>query len=67
MSKSRERQFKELDKLIDNLDPLRAEALDLIIKTHGEQLGRLEVREVIYRLATEVAFLRKKRQLGYVQ
>lgn len=64
---SRSTLFKKLELLRQQQDDLTPESVELIFNSVGQDTGKLEAEEALFRMALEIKILRLKRKLGYVQ
>lgn len=64
---SRTTLFRKLALLQQHQDDLTPEAVELIFNSVGQDTGKLEAEEALFRMALEIKILRLKRKLGYVQ
>ncbi|AZS06384.1 hypothetical protein AAS23_gp71 [Pantoea phage vB_PagS_AAS23] len=64
---SRDTLFRKLNALQQHQKNLTPEAVELIFNSVGQDTGKLETNEALFRMALEIKILRLKLKLGYVQ
>lgn len=64
---SRDTLFRRLNALQQRQDDLPAAAIETIFTSGGDDTGKHETSEALFRMALEIKILRLKQKLGYVQ
>ncbi|QDH45736.1 hypothetical protein AAM37_gp65 [Pantoea phage vB_PagM_AAM37] len=64
---SRDALFRKLNALQQRQDDLPASAIETIFTSGGDDTGKHETQEALFRMALEIKILRLKSKLGYVQ